>query len=205
MLIPLEAKVGLTSNQAVNSSLGSQRLTSLVPGPALVLQWTLPWPYNTPNMALYILAIFLHSMQQKCDQGTLGRQRLTLIGSRTHLGPSMDPAMALQYIKHGPLYIGSIFAFYAPKMGSPDSGDTKAHPHWVKDPPWSFNGPGHGPTIHQTWPFIYWLYICILCNKNGIKGLWGHKGPPLLGLGSALVLQCSLPWSYNTHDMVLYI
>ena len=24
---------------------------SLGPGPALVLQWTLPWPYNTPNMA----------------------------------------------------------------------------------------------------------------------------------------------------------
>ena len=44
-----------------------------------------------------ILAIFLHSMQQKWDQGTLGRQRLTLIWSRTSLGPSMDPAMALQY------------------------------------------------------------------------------------------------------------
>ena len=23
-------------------------------GPALDLQWTLPWPYNTPDMALYI-------------------------------------------------------------------------------------------------------------------------------------------------------
>ena len=22
----------------------------------------------------------------------------------------------------------------------------------------------------------YWLYFCILCNKNGIKGLWGDKG-----------------------------
>ena len=71
---------------------------SLGPEPALVLQWTLPWPYNTPNMALYILAIFLHFMQQKCDQGTLGTQRSTLIGSRTRLGPSMDPAMAL-YIR----------------------------------------------------------------------------------------------------------
>ena len=62
-----------------------------------VLQWTLAWPYNTPNMALYILAILLHSMQQKWDQGTLETQRSSLIGSRTPLGPSMDPAMALQY------------------------------------------------------------------------------------------------------------
>ena len=70
-------------------------------------------------------------MQQKWDQGTLGRQRLTLIGSRTRLGPSMDPAMALQYTQHGPLYIGYIFVFYATKMGSRDSGDTKVNPHWV--------------------------------------------------------------------------
>ena len=70
-------------------------------------------------------------MQQKLDQGTLGRQRLTLIGSRTRLGPSMDPAMALQYTKHGPLDIGYSFAFYVTKMGSRDSGDTKVNPHWV--------------------------------------------------------------------------
>ena len=61
-------------------------------GPILVLQWTLPCPFNTPYMAHDKLAIFLHSMQQKWDQGTLGRQRSTLIGSRTRLGPSMDPA-----------------------------------------------------------------------------------------------------------------
>ena len=42
-------------------------------------------------MALYILAIFVHSIKQKWDQGTLGTQRLTLIASRTRLGPSMDP------------------------------------------------------------------------------------------------------------------
>ena len=47
-------------------------------------------------------------MQQKWDQGTLGTQRTTLIGSRTRLGPSMDPAMALQYTKHG-LYILALF------------------------------------------------------------------------------------------------
>ena len=90
-------------------------------------------------------------------------------------------------------------------MGSRATGDTKVHPYWVKDPPWSFNGPCHGPTIHQTWPFIYWLYFCILCNKKGIKGLLGHKGPPSLGLGPALVLQWTLPWPYNTPNMALYI
>ena len=51
----------------------------------------------------------------------------------------------------------------------------------------------------------YWLYFCILCNKNGIKGLWGHKGPPSLGPGPALVLQWNLPWSYNIPNMDLYI
>ena len=70
-------------------------------------------------------------MPQKRDQGTLGTQRSAPIGSRTRLGPSMDPAMALQYTQHGPLYIGYIFAFYATKMGSRDSGDTKVDPHWV--------------------------------------------------------------------------
>ena len=112
-------------------TLGRQRLTLMGPGPALVLQWTLPWPYSTPDMTLYVLAIFLHSMQQKWDQGTLGTQRSTLIGSRTRLGPSMDPARALQYTQHGPLYIGYIFAFYATKMGSRDFGDTKGNPHWL--------------------------------------------------------------------------
>jgi len=52
-------------------------------------------------------------------------------GSWIYLGPSMDPAMALQYTQHGPLYIGYIFAFYATKMGSRDSGGTKVNPHWV--------------------------------------------------------------------------
>ena len=50
-----------------------------------------------PAIALYILDLFLLSMQQKWDQGTLGTQSSTLIGARPRLGPSMDPAMALQY------------------------------------------------------------------------------------------------------------
>ena len=89
---------------------GHKGQPSLGLGPALLLQRTLPWPYNTPNMALCILAVFLNSMQGKRDQGTLGTQRSTLIWSRTHLGLSMDPAMALLYTQHGPLYIGYIFA-----------------------------------------------------------------------------------------------
>ena len=97
-------------------------------GPLLVLQWTLPWPYNTPNMVIYIFAIFLHSMQQKRDQGTLGIQRSILFCSSFRLDPSMDPAMALQYTKHGPLYIGYIFVFYATNMGSRESGDTLVDP-----------------------------------------------------------------------------
>ena len=36
--------------------------------------------------------------------------------------------------------------------------------------------------FHFLWPDPnennYWLYFCILCNKNGIKGLWGDKGRP---------------------------
>ena len=94
----------------------------------------LTWSYHTPNMALYILAIFLHSMQQKWDQGTLGTQRSAPMGSRTLIGPSMDPATALQYTQHGPLYIGFIFAFYATKL---DQGtwETKVDLHWVQDLP----------------------------------------------------------------------
>ena len=58
----------------------------------------------------------------------------------------------------------------------------------------------------------YWLYFCILCNKNGIKGLWGHKGQPSLGVGPALVLQCTthgptihptLPFIYCLYFCIL--
>ena len=58
---------------------------------------------NTPNMALYILAIFCVLCKKNWVQGTLGTQSSTLIGYRTRLGPSMDPAMALQYTQHGPV------------------------------------------------------------------------------------------------------
>ena len=92
-------------------------------------------------------------------------------------------------------YIGYIFAFYATNMGSSDSGETNGEPHRVQGPPWSLNGPCHGPTIHPSW-----LYFCILCNKYGIKGLWRQKGQPLLVLGPLLVLQWTLPWPYNAAN-----
>ena len=75
----------------------------------------------------YIFAFYATKMGSKDS----GETKVDLIGSRTHLGPLMDPTMALQYTKHGPLYIGYIFAFYATKMGSRDSGDTKVYPHCV--------------------------------------------------------------------------
>ena len=78
---------------------------------------------------LYIGYIF-HSMQQKWDQGTLGTQMSTLIGSRTRLGLSLDPAMALQYTQHGPLNFDYISTFYAKNMGSTGSGGTNVNPHW---------------------------------------------------------------------------
>ena len=73
----------------------------------------------------HIFAFYATKMESKDS----GETKVDLIGSRTRLGPSMDPAMALQYTQHGPLYIGYICAFYATKMGSRDSGDTKVNPH----------------------------------------------------------------------------
>ena len=121
----------LCNKDGIKALWGHKSRPPLGLGPSLVLQWTLPWPYNTPDMVLYIMAIFLHSMQQKWDQGTLGKQRSPLIGSKTCNGPKMDPAMALQYTQHDPLYIGYIFAFYGTKMESRDSRDTKVDPHLV--------------------------------------------------------------------------
>ena len=75
----------------------------------------------------YIFAFYATKMGSKDN----GETKVNLIGSRTRLGPSMDPTIVLQYTKHGPLYIGYIFAFYTTKMESIDSGDTKNYPHWV--------------------------------------------------------------------------
>ena len=37
---------------------------------------------------------------------------------------------------------------------------------------------GGGAIMPHKGNWIYWPYFCILCNKNGIKGLWEHKGQP---------------------------
>ena len=44
-----------------------------------------------------VSVIFLHSKQQKTFQGILGTQDLTSIGSKTSLGPSMDPTGSLNW------------------------------------------------------------------------------------------------------------
>ena len=75
----------------------------------------------------YIFAFYATKMGSKDS----GETKVDLIGSRTRLGPSMDPAMAPQYTQYGPLYIGYICEFYATKMGSKDSGNTKLNTHWV--------------------------------------------------------------------------
>ena len=43
-----------------------------------------------------VSSIFLHTKQQKTFQGTLGTQDLTSIGSRTSLGPLMNPKGSLK-------------------------------------------------------------------------------------------------------------
>ena len=109
-------------------------------GPGLVLKWTLSWPYNTPDTVLYILAIFLHSMQQKWDQGTLGTQRSTPLG----LGPGLVLHWTLPWPHNTPDMVLYILATFLHSMQQKwdqwDSRDTKVEHHWVGDPSWSFNG-----------------------------------------------------------------
>ena len=75
-------------------------------------------------------------------------------------------------------YIGYIFAFYATKMGSSDSGETNVDPHWVKDPSWSFNGPCHGPKIHPTWPFYIGYIFAFYARKMGSSDSGDKKDYP---------------------------
>ena len=66
----------------------------------------------------------------------------------------------------------------------------------MKGPWWALSFQGAFQIFHFLWPDPnannYWLYLCILCNKNGLKGLWGDKGRPSLGPGPSLVLQWTL-------------
>ena len=99
------------------------------------------------------------------------------------------PAMGLQYTKHGPLYIGYIFAFYTTKMGSRDSGVKRStlircrlRFGFSMDP---------AMVLQYTWhdPLYIGYILHSMMKQNGIKELWGHKGQPLLGLRPTLVLQ----------------
>ena len=51
----------------------------------------------TPQKKLAILAIFLHSIQQKSYQGTLETQELTPKGSTTSLDTLLDPTGTKKY------------------------------------------------------------------------------------------------------------
>ena len=40
-------------------------------------------------------------------------------------------------------------------------------------------------------------------QQKWIKGLWGHKGRPSVGLGPTIVLQWTLPLTFNAPNMAL--
>ena len=68
------------------------------------------WPLTD----IYIHLFYIFNLSQITfditqSKGTLRTRRLTLIGSRTRLGPLIDPDLDLQYTWHGPLYMGYIF------------------------------------------------------------------------------------------------
>ena len=83
-------------------------------GDAIIVQWvTVQWgsckraichiyiaykvKQSSSNRKSAVSVIFLHSKQQKAFQGTLGTLDLTSIGSKTSLGPSMDPTGPLNW------------------------------------------------------------------------------------------------------------
>ena len=81
-----------------------------------------------------------------------------------------------------------------PLRGSILQAETCQILNLAENPRWSPSA-----AIHPTWPFVYWIYFCILHNQNGMKGFWEHKGVP------ALVLQWTLSWPYNKPDMVHFL
>ena len=64
-------------------------MPSLGLGPAWVHQWTLPWPHNTPDMALYILAIFFILYNKNGIKGVWEHKELPSLG--------LGPAWVLQW------------------------------------------------------------------------------------------------------------
>ena len=195
----------LYNKNGIKDVWGHKRLPSLGLGPALVLQWTLSWPYITPNMALYILAIFLHYMRQNWDKGTLVTQRSTLIGSRTCLGPSMDPAMALLYTQHGPLYIGYILHSMQQKWDQGTLGTerstlirsrTRLGPSM--DPAMALQYTSHGP--------LYIGYVLHYMQQKWGQGTLGTQRLTLIGSRTRLgpSMDPAMALQYTSHGS-LYI
>ena len=123
-------------------------------------------------MALFILALFLHSMQENWDQGTLetlGTERTTLIGSKTHLGPSMDPAMAL--------FILAIFLHSMQEKWDQGTLGTerttligsRTHLRPSMDP---------AMALQYTCPLYIGYIFAFYATIMGSNELWGHKGLP---------------------------
>ena len=61
--------------------------------------------YGLTQMKIIIGYIFAFHVTKMGSRDS-GETKVDPYWSRTRLGPSMDPAMALQYTQHGPLYIG---------------------------------------------------------------------------------------------------
>ena len=87
------------------------------------------------------------------------------------------------------IIIGYIFAFYATKMGSRDSGETKVDPHWVQDPPWSFNGPYHGLQYTKHGPLYISYSFAFYATKMGSR----NSGDTKVNNRGKKILKIKLP------------
>ena len=115
-----------------------------------------------PRRKWPILAIFLHSMRQKWGQVTKGRQMLTLIGSRTRLGPSLDHDMSYN-TPNMALYILTIFLHSMPQiwdqvtqwrqMLTPIGSRTRLGPSM--DPAMALQYTKHGPSMDPAMALQY--------------------------------------------------
>ena len=73
--------------------------TMINPHPAVISKSLILWRGGqlAHRRKSAVLAIFLHTKQQKIFKGTLGTQDLTSKGSKTSHGPSMDPTGPLNW------------------------------------------------------------------------------------------------------------
>ena len=90
-------------------------------------------------MILAKLAIFLHSRQQISYQGTLKTQWWNLIGSRSRLGPLMDPTWTLKWTSTFSGLLQAVFTIYT--LHTPaEPPSTKAQGNLL-----DLYGPSNGP------------------------------------------------------------